>query len=34
VAGQIGVVAKLSVLAVSMPIVNALLQTVQGFLGG
>ena len=34
VAGQIGAVAKLPVLAVSMPILNALLQTVQGFLGG
>ena len=34
VAGQIGVFAKLSILAVSMPIVSALLQTVQSFLGG
>ena len=34
VAGQIGVFAKLSILAVSMPIVSALLQTVQNFLGG
>ena len=34
VAGQIGVFAKLSILAVSMPIVSALLQTIQSFLGG
>ena len=34
VAGQIGVFAKLSILAISMPIVSALLQTVQSFLGG
>ena len=31
---QIGVFAKLSILAVSMPIVSALLQTIQSFLGG
>ena len=34
VAGQIGVFATLSILAVSMPIVSALLQTIQSFLGG
>ncbi len=34
VAGQIGIFARLSILAVSMPIVTALLDTVQGFLGG
>ena len=34
VAGQIGVFARLSVLAVSMPIVTALLDTIGGFLGG
>ena len=34
VAGQIGIFARLSILAVSMPIVPALLDTVQGFLGG
>ena len=34
VAGQIGVFAKLSILAVSMPIVSARLQTIQSFLGG
>lgn len=34
VAGQIGVFARLSVLAVSMPIVTALLDTIRGFLGG
>ena len=34
VAGQIGIFAKLSILAVSMPIVIALLETIQSFLGG
>ena len=34
VAGQIGIFAKLSILAVSIPIVTALLDTIQGFLGG
>jgi len=34
IAGQIGVFSKLSILAVSMPIVTALLDTIQGFLGG
>lgn len=34
VAGQIGIFARLSVLAVSMPIVTALLDTIRGFLGG
>ena len=34
VAGQIGIFAKLSILAVSMPIVTALLETIQSFLGG
>lgn len=34
IAGQIGVFSKLSILAVSMPIVTALLETIQGFLGG
>lgn len=33
IAGQIGVFSKLSILAVSMPIVTALLETIQGFLG-
>lgn len=33
IAGQIGVFSKLSILAVSMPIVTALLDTIQGFLG-
>jgi len=33
-AGQIGIFAKLSILAVSMPVLNALLETVYGFLGG
>lgn len=33
IAGQIGVFAKLSILAVSMPIVTALLDTIHGFLG-
>lgn len=34
IAGQIGIFAKLSILAISMPIVTALLDTIQGFLGG
>ena len=34
IASQIGIFAKLSILAVSMPIVTALLDTIQGFLGG
>ena len=34
IAGQIGIFAKLSILAISMPIVTALLDTVQSFLGG
>lgn len=34
IAGQIGVFSKLSILAVSMPIITALLETIQGFLGG
>ena len=34
IAGQIGVFSKLSILAISMPIVTALLETIQGFLGG
>ena len=34
IAGQIGVFSKLSILAVSMPIVTALLETIQGFLTG
>ena len=34
IASQIGIFAKLSILAVSMPIVTALLETIQGFLGG
>ena len=34
IAGQIGVFSKLSILAVSMPIITALLDTIQGFLGG
>ncbi len=34
IAGQIGIFAKLSILAISMPIVTALLDTVQNFLGG
>lgn len=34
IAGQIGVFSKLTILAVSMPIVTALLDTMQGFLGG
>ena len=34
VAGQIGIFAKLSILAVSIPIVTALLETIQSFLGG
>jgi len=34
IAGQIGVISKLSILAVSMPIVTALLETIQEFLGG
>lgn len=34
VAGQIGIFARLSVLAVSMPIVTALLDTIRSFLGG
>jgi stage III sporulation protein AD len=34
IAGQIGVFSKLSILAVSMPIVTALLDTIHGFLGG
>lgn len=34
IAGQIGIFSKLSILAVSMPIVTALLDTIQEFLGG
>lgn len=34
IAGQIGVFSKLSILAVSMPIITALLDTIHGFLGG
>lgn len=34
IAGQIGVFSKLSILAVSMPIVTALMETMQEFLGG
>jgi len=34
IAGQIGVFSKLSILAISMPIVTALLDTVHGFLAG
>ena len=33
-AGQIGIFGKLSILAVSMPVLTALLETVHGFLGG
>ncbi|MBQ8184746.1 MAG: stage III sporulation protein AD [Lachnospiraceae bacterium] len=33
-AGQIGIFSKLSILAVSMPVLTALLETVHGFLGG
>ncbi len=33
-AGQIQVFGKLSVLVVSMPVLTALLDTIQGFLGG
>ena len=33
-AGQIGIFSKLSILAVSMPVLMALLETVHGFLGG
>lgn len=33
IAGQIGVFAKLSILAISMPIVTALLDTIRGVLG-
>ena len=33
IAGQIGVFSKLSILAVSMPIITALLETIRGFLG-
>jgi stage III sporulation protein AD len=32
-AGQIGIFSKLSVLAVSMPVLEALLQTIHDFLG-
>ncbi|MCI8599175.1 MAG: stage III sporulation protein AD [Lachnospiraceae bacterium] len=34
IASQIGVFSKLSILAVSMPIVSALLETIHGFLAG
>lgn len=34
IAGQIGIFAKLSILAISMPIVTALLDTIHSFLGG
>ena len=34
IAGQIGIFAKLLILAVSMPIVTALLDTIHSFLGG
>ncbi len=34
IAGQIGVFAKLSILALSIPIVTALLETIHGFLQG
>lgn len=34
IASQIGVFSKLSILAVSMPIVSALLDTIHGFLAG
>ena len=34
IAGQIGVFSKLSILAVSMPIITALMDTIQGFLAG
>ena len=34
IASQIGIFAKLSILAVSMPIVTALLDTIHSFLGG
>ena len=33
-ASQIGIFSKLSILAVSMPVLSALLQTIHGFLGG
>ena len=33
IAGQIGIFAKLSILAISMPIVTALLDTIHSFLG-
>lgn len=33
IAGQIGVFSKLSILAVSMPIITALLETIREFLG-
>ncbi|MCI8853768.1 MAG: stage III sporulation protein AD [Lachnospiraceae bacterium] len=33
-AGQIGIFSKLSILAVSMPVLTALLETIHGFLGG
>ena len=32
-AGQIGIFSKLSILAVSMPVLTALLETIHGFLG-
>jgi len=34
VAGQIQIFGKLSVLAISIPVLTALLDTIQGFLGG
>ena len=34
IAGQIGIFAKLSILAISMPIVTSLLDTIHSFLGG
>lgn len=33
-AGQIGIFSKLSILAVSMPVLTALLETIHEFLGG
>ncbi len=34
IAGQIQIFGKLSVLVISMPVLTALLDTIQGFLGG
>jgi len=33
-AGQIGIFSKVSILAVSIPVLTALLETIHGFLGG